>query len=119
MWFYFLASILLPSKHLSIVRQEEAIFLYAILKGYKINVGKVIENSIFSYYQSKYRGLMPYPTTMTRLCILGKVEGTWEEEEKCPKTSPLALIDITKPLPSKKKNKKKNEGRQSKSKKER
>ena len=77
-WFYFLASILLPSKHLSTIRQEEAILLYGILKGYKINVGKVIEKSIMSYYQSKYRGLMPHPTTITTLCILGKVEGIWE-----------------------------------------
>ena len=36
-WFYFRASVLLPSKYLSTVRQEEATLLYAILKGYKIN----------------------------------------------------------------------------------
>ena len=36
-WFYFLASVLLPSKHLSTVQQEEAILMYAISKGYKIN----------------------------------------------------------------------------------
>ena len=100
-WFYFLTSILLPSKHLSIVRQEESILLYAILKGYKINVGKVIENSIMSYYQSKYRGLMPHLATITRLCIQENVEGTWEEEEKCPRTSPLTLTGITRPPPSK------------------
>ena len=41
-WFYFLVSVLLLSKYLGIVRQEEAILLYVILKGYKINVGKVI-----------------------------------------------------------------------------
>ena len=53
-WFYFIGSVLLPSKHLSTVCQEEAILLYALLKGYKINVGKIIENSILNYYQSKY-----------------------------------------------------------------
>ena len=41
-FFYFLSSILLPSKHLSIVIEEEALLLYAILKGYKLNVGKII-----------------------------------------------------------------------------
>ena len=66
-WFYFIGSVLLYSKHLSIVRQEEAILLYAILKGYKINVGKDIENSIMNYYRSKYIGLMPHPVTITRL----------------------------------------------------
>ena len=48
-WFYFIGSVLLPSKHLSIVHQEETILLYALLKGYKINVGKIIENSILNY----------------------------------------------------------------------
>ena len=90
-WFYFIRSILLPSKHMSIVRQEEVVLLYALLKGYKMNVGKIIENSIMNYYRSKYRGLMPYSATITRLCILGGVKGTWEEKEMCPKTSPLTL----------------------------
>ena len=48
-WFYFVSSVLLPSKHLNTVRRNEAILLYALLKGYKINVGKIIENSIMSY----------------------------------------------------------------------
>ena len=37
-WFYFISSILLPSKHLRTVRRDEAILLYALLKGYKMNV---------------------------------------------------------------------------------
>ena len=41
--FYFLSSVLMPSKHLSIVRKEEAVLMYATLKGYKMNVGKIIE----------------------------------------------------------------------------
>ena len=43
-WFYFVSLVLLPSKHFSIVRKNEAILLYALLKGYKINVGKIIKN---------------------------------------------------------------------------
>ena len=38
---------------------------------------------------------MPHPATITRLCILGGVKGTWEEEKRCPKTSPLTLTGIT------------------------
>ena len=52
-WFYFISSVLMPSKHVSIVRREEAILLYALLKGYKINVGQIIEKSILSYSESK------------------------------------------------------------------
>ena len=51
MWFYFLCSVMLPSKHLCMVREKEAILLYAILKGYKFSVGKIIEYSILSYYR--------------------------------------------------------------------
>ena len=71
-WFYFVSSVLLPSKHLSTVRRNEAILLYALLKGYKINVGKIIENSIMSYSRSKCRGLIPHPATITSLSFLGE-----------------------------------------------
>ena len=94
--FYFLCSVILPSKHLCIVREKEAVFLYAILKGYKFNVGKLIENSILSYYRGGYKGLILHPRLISRLCILGGVQGDWEEEESCPKTSPLTLTRITK-----------------------
>ena len=97
-WFYFLCSVILPSKHLCTVRENEAMLLYAILKGYKFSVGKIIENSIMSYYRGGYKGLIPHPTLITRLYILGGVEGDWEEEENCPRTSPLLLTRITKGL---------------------
>ena len=75
-WFYFLSLVILPSKHLNTMRKEEALFMYAILKGYKFNVGKIIEKSIMKYYSRKYIGLIPHPTTITRLCILGGVKET-------------------------------------------
>ena len=42
------------------------------------------------------RGLIPHPTTITRLCVLAGVKGIWEEEETCPKVSPLTLIGVIK-----------------------
>ena len=95
----------MPSKHLSIVRKEEAVLLYAILKGYKMDVGKIIEKSIYNYYCSNYRGLIPHPSTITRLCILGRVDFDREKEEICSKTSPLILTAITKPPSNKGKEK--------------
>ena len=32
-WFYFLASVLIPTKHVCTVREQEAVLLYAMLKG--------------------------------------------------------------------------------------
>ena len=50
-FFYFLSSVILPSKHLCIVREKKEVLLYALLKGYRFSVGKLIENSILSYYK--------------------------------------------------------------------
>ena len=66
-WFYFLSSVLRSSKHLSTMQKGEVVLLYAILKGYKMNMGKIIEKSIMNYYNSKYRGLIPHPSTITKL----------------------------------------------------
>ena len=49
-----------------------------------------------SYYRGGYKGLIPHPTLISRLCILRGVQRDWEEEENFPKTSPLTLIGITK-----------------------
>ena len=62
-WLYFINSVLMPSKHLIIVRREEAILLYALLKGYKINVGKIIEKSILGYFERKCRRMIPQPAS--------------------------------------------------------
>ena len=95
-WFYFLASVLVPTKHVCTVREQEAIILYAILKGYKLNAGAIIENSIMKYHEGNKRGLIPHPATITRLCIRAGVKGSWEEEEECPKASPLTLNGVRK-----------------------
>ena len=70
-WFYFICSVILPSKHLSTIREKEAVLLYAILKGYKSNVGKIIENSILSYYGGGYKGLIPHPALITKVVYPG------------------------------------------------
>ena len=75
-WFYFLSSVILPTKHLCAVREQEAIILYALLKGYKMNVGGLIEGSIRGYHLSNKRGLIPHPTTISRLCIFARVRGS-------------------------------------------
>ena len=95
-WFYFLASVMVPTKHVCTVREQEAIILYAMLKGYKLNAGAVIENSIMRYHEGNKRGLVPHPVTITRLCLRADVKGTWEEEEECPKVSPLTLTGVRK-----------------------
>ena len=80
-WFYFICSVIIPTKHLCSVKDHVAMILYALLKGYKMNVGGLIEGSIRGYYLSNKRGLIPHIAPITRLCILAGVKGSWEEEE--------------------------------------
>ena len=77
--------------------------LYAILKGYKINVGAIIENSIMRFHEGNKRGLIPHPATITVLCLKARVKGVWEEEEEVPLTSPLLLTGVSKGLRNQKK----------------
>ena len=60
-----------------------------------MNIGILVEESIRGYHHSNKRGLIPHPTTITRLCLLAGVKGIWEEEEKCPRVSPLTLTGLT------------------------
>ena len=60
-----------------------------------MNIGILIEESIRGYHHSNKRGLIPHPTTITRLCLLAGVKGMWEEEGKCPRVSPLTLTGVT------------------------
>ena len=87
---------MIPTKHLSTIREQEAIILYALMKGYKFDVGKIIELSIRCFHKNVKRGLVPHQATITMLCILAGVQGIWVEEETCPKVSPLTLIGVTK-----------------------
>ena len=95
-WFYFICSVIIPTKHLCLVKDHEAMILYALLKGYKMNVGGLIEGSIRGYHLSNRRGLISHQATITRLCILVGVKGAWEEEEQCPRVSPLTLTGVIK-----------------------
>ena len=94
-WFYFICSVVVPTKHFCSVREQEAIILYAFLKGYKMNIGILIEDSIKGYHHSNKRGLIPHPSTIAKLCLLAWVKGMLEEEEKCPRFSPLTLTGVT------------------------
>ena len=95
-WFYFLASVLVPTRHLSTVREQEEVMLYTILKGYKINIGTIIENSIMRYHEGNKRGVIPHPATVMVLCLKAGVKGNWEAEEEVPVTSPLLLTGVSK-----------------------
>ena len=61
-----------------------------------MNVGCLIEGSIRGYHLRNKRGLIPHPAIISKLYILAGVRESWDEEETCPKASPLTLAGVTK-----------------------
>ena len=81
----------------STMRQNHAILLYVLVKGFELNVGRIIEESILDYAKSKFSGNIPHPSLITHLCIKGGIKFN-EEEERCPKASHLTLTGALKAL---------------------
>ena len=73
-WFYFINSVLKPSKHVYNMRQDRVILLYALVKGYEINVGRIVEESILDYAKGNFAANIPYASLITLLCIKGGVK---------------------------------------------
>ena len=86
---------LTPSKHVSTVRQDHAILLYALVKGCSLNVGKIVEQSILDYTENNFSRNIPHPALITLLCIK-EGETFSETEEKCPRSSSLTLNGVLK-----------------------
>ena len=85
MWFYFISYKFVPSKHLSTIRKDKEILTYAIVKGYKFNVGKFIGNSIL---ESLYSKPITHLSLISKLCEIAGVK-IGENEERCP---PMCLL---------------------------
>ena len=95
-WFYFINYVLKPSMHVSIMRKDRAILLYALVKGYEVNVGRIVEDSILEFMKGNFTGNIPHPSFITLLFIKGGVKFNEEEEKRCPKISPLTLTGVLK-----------------------
>ena len=90
-WFYFVNSVLTPTKHVSTVRQDSVILLYALVKGLNLNVGKIMEKSILDYAENSFSGNIPHPL----MCIKGGVTFS-ETKERCSRSSPFTLTRVLK-----------------------
>ena len=77
------------------MKQDRSILLYALVKGFNLNVGKIVEQSILDYPKNNFSGNIPHPALITLLCIKGGVTFS-ETEEKYPRSSPLTLTGVLK-----------------------
>ena len=79
-WHYFISATLLPSGNTYEVTKERAILNYAILKGFSIDVGKIIERSIMDRLKGGTTGGLGHPSLIYALCVAAGVPTTANEE---------------------------------------
>ena len=79
--------------HVSTVRQDHTLLLYAVVKGFELYVGRIIKESILDYAEKNFSGNIPHPTLITLLCIKGGIK-VIEYEERSSKASPLTLTRV-------------------------
>ena len=84
-----------PLKHVLAVRQDHALLLYALVKGFEQDMGKIIKESILDYAENNFSGSIPHPALITLLCIKGGIKVV-EEEEKSLNASLLTLTGVLK-----------------------
>ena len=79
-----------PSKHILNVRQDRALLIYALVKGFELDVGRIIKESILDYVENNFSSNITHPALNTLLCIKGGVKIA-DDEEKSLKAAPLTL----------------------------
>ena len=86
-WFYFMNSRLVPSKHVSTLYKERVVLFYAIMNYFEFNVGTIIEQSILEVDLGRY---LRHPSLITSLC---REEGIViaKDEEECPTMVPISF----------------------------
>ena len=95
LWFYIINSVFKSSKHVSTVRQDRALLLYVLVKGFELDLGRIIKESILDSAENNFSNNIPYPTLITLLCIKRGIKVV-EDEEKIPKASLLTFTRILK-----------------------
>ena len=72
--FYLTNSVFKTFKHFSTMRQDRALLLFALVKGFELDVGRIIKESILDYVENNFSGDIPHPTLITFLCIKGGIK---------------------------------------------
>ena len=63
-----------------------------------MDLGRIIKELILEYVKGNFSGNIPHPSLVKLLCVKGGVKFNDEEEERCPKTSPITLTRVLKAL---------------------
>ena len=78
------------------MRQDHAILLYALVKGFELNVGRIVQESILDYERRKFSRNIPHPSLITLLCIKRGVKFNEAKENRSLKASLLTIVVVLK-----------------------
>ena len=80
------------------MRKKCAILPYALVKGFNLNVGKIVEQSILDYLENNFLRNIPHHALITLLYIkgIGGGGGGVTFSEKCSRSSPITLTGALK-----------------------
>ena len=57
--------------HFLTLRQDRVILMFALVKGYEVNLGRIVEESVMEYAKGNFTGNIPYPSLITLLASRG------------------------------------------------
>ena len=89
-WYNFLCVKIKLSLHLSTVTKDKAILLYAMTKGFQLDIGTVIERGLTELTQGRCTGALIHPSLITRLCHSDGVS-MLDSEEQVQQCLPIPL----------------------------
>ncbi|KAK8931413.1 hypothetical protein KSP39_PZI016583 [Platanthera zijinensis] len=73
-WLHFVNTSLLPKRHLNHVQLDRIALIFCIIKGIKVNIGRIISRLIWTKVNDKKMRHIWFPTTITELCRTAGVE---------------------------------------------
>lgn len=88
-WYAYICAKLMPCTHVSDVTKERAVLLYSIVKGMKMDVGLIIQQSILRAARGGTTRGLPHPSLICALCT--KFGVRWKSDEMIQ--PPMPMLD--------------------------
>ena len=92
-WYNFLCVKIKSSLHLSTVKKDRAMLLYAMTKGFQFDIGSVIERGLIESIQGRCTGALIHPLHITQLFRLAEVL-MLDFEEQVQQRLPIPLPKV-------------------------
>ena len=92
-WYNFLCVKIKLSPHLSTVTKDKTILLYAMTKGFQLDIGTIIERGLTESTQGRCTEALIHPSLITQLCRSDGVS-MLDSEEQVQQRLPISLAKV-------------------------